>query len=100
MKLARASVRSPTTIMRMEPTRAPRKKPTSPLRHVCVCPRGSGQIHQCIMRQERRPAPVYHRDERDSARSVGLGAVLVVSTVLFIIFFLIGFLGPFSLGGR
>ncbi len=48
----------------------------------------------------RRPAPVYHRDERDSARSVGLGAVLVVSTVLFIIFFLIGFLGPFSLGGR
>src|SRR6185312_4217580 len=45
-------------------------------------------------------APVYHKGEIDGARSVGLGAVLVVSTVLFIIFFLIGFLGPFSLGGR
>jgi len=26
--------------------------------------------------------------------------VLVVSAILFVIFFLIGFLGPFSLGGR
>jgi serine/threonine protein kinase len=48
----------------------------------------------------RGSAPGYHNGESDSARSVGLGAVLVVSTVLFIIFFLIGFLGPFSLGGR
>ncbi|HEY1390769.1 MAG TPA: protein kinase [Ktedonobacterales bacterium] len=49
---------------------------------------------------ERRPAPVYHTGESASARSVGLGAVLVVSAVLFVIFFLIGFLGPFSVGGR
>lgn len=48
----------------------------------------------------RGSAPIYHKDERDAARSVGLGAVLIVSAVLFIIFFLIGFLGPFSLGGR
>lgn len=48
----------------------------------------------------RGPAPGYHNSEGESARSVGLGAVLVVSAVLFIIFFLIGFLGPFSLGGR
>lgn len=48
----------------------------------------------------RGPGRGYYKDESDSARSVGLGAVLVVSTVLFIIFFLIGFLGPFSLGGR
>ena len=48
----------------------------------------------------RGPAPGYRKSESESARSVGLGAVLVVSTVLFIIFFLIGFLGPFSLGGR
>lgn len=45
-------------------------------------------------------APVYHKGGSDGARSVGLGAVLVVSAVLFVIFFLIGFLGPFSLGGR
>ncbi len=45
-------------------------------------------------------APVYHKGEDDSERSVGLGAVLVVSAVLFVIFFLIGFLGPFSLGGH
>jgi Protein kinase domain len=45
-------------------------------------------------------APVYRKNEDDSARSVGLGAVLVVSAVLFVIFFLIGFLGPFSLGGH
>ncbi|HEX5548203.1 MAG TPA: protein kinase [Ktedonobacterales bacterium] len=48
----------------------------------------------------RGPAPIYHKGENVSARSVGLGAVLVVSAVLFIIFFLIGFLGPFSLGGH
>lgn len=45
-------------------------------------------------------APVYHKGGSDGARSVGLGAVLVVSAVLFVIFFLIGFLGPFSLGGH
>lgn len=45
-------------------------------------------------------APIYNKGMEDSARSVGLGAVLIVSVVLFIIFFLIGFLGPFSLGGR
>jgi len=44
--------------------------------------------------------PIYHTDGSDGARSVGLGAVLVVSAVLFVIFFLIGFLGPFSLGGH
>lgn len=45
-------------------------------------------------------APVYHTGGDESERSVGLGAVLVVSAVLFVIFFLIGFLGPFSLGGH
>jgi hypothetical protein len=48
----------------------------------------------------RGPAPVYHADESEGVRSVGLVAVLAVSAVLFIIFFLIGFLGPFSVGGR
>ena len=48
----------------------------------------------------RRSASAYHKDGSESAHSVGLGAALVVGTVLFVIFFLIGFLGPFSLGGR
>jgi eukaryotic-like serine/threonine-protein kinase len=45
-------------------------------------------------------APGFHADDGDGARSVGLGAVLIVSTVLFVIFFLIGYLGPFTLGGH
>ncbi|HKT37589.1 MAG TPA: protein kinase, partial [Ktedonobacterales bacterium] len=48
----------------------------------------------------RESVSAYHEDGSESARSIGLGAVLLVGTVLFIIFFLIGFLGPFSLGGR
>lgn len=52
---------------------------------------------------DRQPAPLYHADYGGNdkrARSMMLGGVLLVGMALFIIFFLIGFLGPFSLGGR
>ena len=51
----------------------------------------------------RRPAPRYHAgyaDDHKGARGMMLGGILLVGMALFIIFFLIGFLGPFSLGGR
>lgn len=55
------------------------------------------QFHQAA---RGNPAPIYHVNGPTGARGIGLGAVLVVSAALFIIFFLIGYLGPFTLGGR
>jgi eukaryotic-like serine/threonine-protein kinase len=46
------------------------------------------------------PARPYHADESERTKGLALGAVLVVGALLFIIFFLIGYLGPFTLSGR
>lgn len=42
----------------------------------------------------------YHADKYEKTQGMALGVVLVAGAVLFIIFFLIGYLGPFAFGGR